>query len=129
MQSLSTWILLENLLKSIFFAKTVFTLTVFEMLLFESRSILWPAQQVTGKERVKFPVTKNKKNAWLLLELLEKWLHYKLRRFEWFLFFIFYLILCNSFGTGKIEKLDFLDSSNSTNFKHQLLENQKYKNY
>ena len=129
MQSLSTWILLENLLKSIFFAKRVFTLTVFEMLLFESRSILWPAQQVTGKERVKFPVKKNKKNAWLLLELLEKWLHYKLRRFEWFLFFIFYLILCNSFGTGKIEKLDFLDSSNSTNFKHQLLENQKYKNY
>ena len=43
--------------------------------------------------------------------------------------FIFYLILRNSFGTGKIEKLDFLDSSNSTNFKHQLLENQKYKNY
>ena len=129
MQSLSTWILLESSLKSIFFAKTVFTLTVFEMLLFESRSILWPAQQVTGKERVKFPVKKTKKNAWLLLELLEKWLHYKHRRFEWFLFFIFYLRLCNSFGTGKIEKLDFLDSSNSTNFKHQLLENQKYKNY
>ena len=76
MQSLSTWILLENLLKSIFFAKTVFTLTVFEMLLFESRSILWPAQQVTGKERVKFPVKKKQKKclafvgiAWKMIAL------------------------------------------------------------
>ena len=129
MQSLSTWILLESLLKSIFFAKTVFTLTVFEMLLFESRSILWPAQQVTGKKRVKFPVKKTKKMLGFCWNCLKNDCITSLGGFEWFLFFIFYLIWCNSFGTEKIEKLDFLDSSNSTNFKHQLLENHKYKNY
>ena len=46
-----------------------------------------------GRERVKFSV-KNQTNVGLLLELLEKWLYYKLRRF-WivFKFFRFCLIL------------------------------------
>ena len=33
------------------------------------------------------------------------------------------------FRTGKIEKLDFWDSNNSTNFKYQQLENHKCKFY
>ena len=49
----------------------MFTLTVFEILLFEGRSVLGPAQRVPGSERVKFSV-KIQKNIQLLLELLEK---------------------------------------------------------
>ena len=37
------------------FVKTMFTLTVFEILLFEGRSVLGPAQQGRGSERVNFP--------------------------------------------------------------------------
>ena len=33
--------------------------------------------------------------------------------------FNFNLILFNTLSTGEIEKLDFWDSINSTNFKHQ----------
>ena len=33
--------------------KVMFTLTVFETLLFEAKSVLWPAQWVTGSESVK----------------------------------------------------------------------------
>ena len=47
-----------------------------KILLLESRSILWPAQRVTGRDRIKFAVKKQKKkqkkNGSLLLELLEK---------------------------------------------------------
>ena len=49
----------------------MFTLTVFEMLLFETRSLLSPAQRDTGSKMVKFSV-KNQKNVRLLLKLLEK---------------------------------------------------------
>ena len=130
MQSLSTWILLESLLKSFFFLQRQYLLSPFLRCSCLSLDRYYdPRSRLQARKGLNFQWKKQKKNAWLLLELLEKWLHYKHRRFEWFLFFIFYLILCNSFGTGKIEKLDFLDSSNSTNFKHQLLENQKYKNY
>ena len=59
----------------------MFTLTIFEILLFEGRSVLGPAQQAPGSEIVKFSV-KNEKNVRLLLELLEKWLSYKLSRFR-----------------------------------------------
>ena len=31
----------------------MFTLTVFEVLLFQGRSVLWPAERVTGIEKVK----------------------------------------------------------------------------
>ena len=58
----------------------MFTLTVFEILQFEVRSVLSPAQQGTGSERVKLPV-KNQKNICNLFKVLEKWLIYKLRRF------------------------------------------------
>ena len=51
--------------------KAIFTLTVFEILLFEGRSVLRPAQRVTGSERVKISV-KNQKNVRFSLELLEK---------------------------------------------------------
>ena len=90
--------------------KAMFTVTVFEILLFEGRSALWPAHRVTGSKRVKISV-KNQKKVGLLLELFEKWLSYKLRRF-WMVLNIF-LILLDPFSTGKIEKLDFWDSSNS----------------
>ena len=96
--------------------ETTFTLTVFGILLFEGRPVLAPAQWGTGSEKVKFSV-KNQKNIRLFLKLLGKWLTYKLRRFQ--MVFNYFLILFNSFGTRKIEKLDFWDSNNSTNFKHQ----------
>ena len=49
----------------------MFTLTVFEILQFEVRSVLSPAQQSTGSERVKLPV-KNQKNIRNLFKVLEK---------------------------------------------------------
>ena len=61
--------------------KTMFTHTVFEILLFEVRLVLGLAQRVPGSERVT-----------------------RLRDFEWFLIFF---ILLNLFRTGKMEKLDF----------------------
>ena len=48
----------------------MFTVTIFEILLFGSRSLLGAAQRVPGSERVKLLV-KNQKNARLLLELLK----------------------------------------------------------
>ena len=36
-----------------FLVKGMFTNIAFEILLFEGRSILWPAQQITGSKRVK----------------------------------------------------------------------------
>ena len=97
------------------FLKAMFTLSDFEILLFEARSIPWPAQLVTGSRRVKISV-KNQRNVRLLLELLEKSLPYRLRRF-WMVFI--FLIYFNPFSSRKIEKHNFWDSSNSTNFKHQ----------
>ena len=60
--------------------KAMFIFTVLEMLLFEGRSVLIPAQWGTGSERVNFSV-KNQTNVPLLLKLLEKLLTCKLRRF------------------------------------------------
>ena len=57
---------LNNLL-----VKAIFTLTVFEILLSEGRSVLSPAERGTGSERVKVSV-KNQKNIEILLKLLEK---------------------------------------------------------
>ena len=64
---------------------------VFEILLSEGRSVLWPAQRGTGSERVKVSV-KSQKNIDNLLKLLEKWLTYKLRRF-WMVFNFFWFCL------------------------------------
>ena len=50
--------------------KVLFTLDVFEILLFECRSVLSPSQRDTGSERVKFSVKNKLKN--ILLKLLEK---------------------------------------------------------
>ena len=36
---------------------------------------------------------------------------------------LIFFFLLNTFSTGKVEKLDFWDFSNSKNFKHQQLEN------
>ena len=60
--------LIEHSLKRVL---VVFTLTAFEILLFEGRSVVSPAQRVTWSERVKVSV-KNQKNIWILLKLLEK---------------------------------------------------------
>ena len=46
-------------------------LTVFEILLFVSRSVLSPTQRGKGKDRAKVSA-KNQKNIWTLLKLLEK---------------------------------------------------------
>ena len=51
--------------------KALFTLTVFEILLFEDRSLLAPAQGSTTSEMVKFSM-KNQKNELFLLKLLQK---------------------------------------------------------
>ena len=69
----------------------MFALTVFEILLFEGKSVLSPAQRETGSEGVKVSV-KNQKNIWNLLEMLEKWLTYKLRKF-WMVFKFFWFCL------------------------------------
>ena len=76
--------------------------------------IKYSTQPGTGSKGVKISV-KNQKNVWLLLELLEKWLSYKLRRFQ----MVFKLILFNPFSARKIEKLDFGGSNYSINFKYQ----------
>ena len=84
---------------------------MFEIMLFQ---VLWPAQRVTGTDRIKISV-KNQKNVQLLLELLEKWSPYKVRRNGFHFFYL--IILLKLFSSGKIEKDGFWDYS--TNFKHQ----------
>ena len=59
----------------------MFTLTVFEIWLFECKWQLWPTQQCTRRERVKVWV-KNQKKYW---ELLGKGWNDKIRRF-WMVF-------------------------------------------
>ena len=71
--------LIEYSLKSVS-VNSMFTPTVFEILLSEGRSVISPAQRGTGSESVKVSV-KKQKNIQNLLKLLEKWLNYKLRRF------------------------------------------------
>ena len=65
------------------------------------------------------------------MELFEKWLLYRLRRFRMVFIYIhiFFFILFNSFSSGKIQKLDFWDSDNSANFKHRKIENHKREVY
>ena len=56
-------------------AKAIIIFTVFEILLSEVRSVLWPAQQGTVSERVKVSVKNQKKYwesdeiAWKMIEL------------------------------------------------------------
>ena len=73
MQSLSTWMSFESLSNTL--EKTpvtiMFTLTVFDILLLERRSVLSPSQRVTERERIKISV-KDQKNVQRLLKLLEK---------------------------------------------------------
>ena len=88
----------------------MFTLTVFEILLSKRRSVLWPEQPGTVSKSCKVSL-KNQKNIVNLLELLEKWLTYKLMRF-WIVFNFFFLILFSPFNTEKIEKIDLWDASN-----------------
>ena len=135
MQSLSTWISLENWSTYRIFHKKICYDSKdysnrFRDLLFAGRSTSSSTQWSTGSEKVKFSV-KNHKNIWCLMRLLEKWLTYILRKF-WMvliLFIFFFLILFNPLSTRNIKKLDFRDFSNSTNFKHQQLENHKWKIY
>ena len=90
-----------------------------EILLFQSRLVLWFEQWVTGRERVKLSV-KNQRKVRLLLKLVKKWLSCRLRMFSMvFLFFFFFLILLNPFSPGIIEKIDICDFNNCTNFKHK----------
>ena len=62
----------------------MFMLTVLKILLSEGRSVLFPAQQGTGNEKVKVSV-KNKNCIGNLLKFLEKDSLPILRGFEWFL--------------------------------------------
>ena len=62
--------LVKYFIKKVFLI-ALFNLTVFKILLFKDKLGLAPAQRSTESERVKFSV-KNKKNAWILLKLLEK---------------------------------------------------------
>ena len=96
MQSLSICTPLESLSNTYknVLAKAMFTLTVFDILLFVGRTVLPPAQRAVPRERVKVSV-KNKNNIRLLLKLLEKWLAYKLRWF-WVVFKFFFFFFCFS---------------------------------
>ena len=49
--------------------KTIFTPVVFEILWFESKSVLGTAQSFLVDEKIRFS-TKNQRNAWILLNLL-----------------------------------------------------------
>ena len=49
--------------------KKMFTLTVFEILLFEGRSVMSPAQRGTGNEKF---LVKNQKNIGFLLKLFKR---------------------------------------------------------
>ena len=82
----------------------MFTVVVFEILLFTGRLVLISIQQDPGSDSVKFSVN-NQKTFWAVLELLEKRLPYKLRRFQ--KFFKKFLILLKPYSTGEIEKLSF----------------------
>ena len=62
--------LIEYSLKSVL-VNSMFTPTVFEILLSEGRSVISPAQRGTGSERVKVSV-KKQTNIRNLLKLLEK---------------------------------------------------------
>ena len=86
-----------------FRVKTAFTVTVFEILLFEGRSVLGPAQRVPASERVRFPV-KSQKMIALHWNCLKNDFLTSLGTFEWFLIF---LTLFNRFSAGKEKKLDF----------------------
>ena len=67
--------------------KAVFIVTTFEISLFKGSLMLTPSQQGAGSKRVTF-LLKNQKQLWPLLQLLEKWLTYKLRRFRIVLIFL-----------------------------------------
>ena len=94
--------LIKNSLEK-FRVKTVFTATVFEILLFEGRSVLGPAQRVPASERVRFPM-KSQKMIALHWNCLKNDFLTSLGTFEWFLIF---LTLFNRFSAGKEKKLDF----------------------
>ena len=102
--------IIRNLMKKSFkmlLVETMFTLTVFQILLFEVFLVLRPTQRFPGIKLVKFN-WKTKKNVRLLVVFLKKWLCYKLRGFRMvFASFCFILlfILFKSFSAGKIEKL------------------------
>ena len=80
-------------------------LTVIEILLSESRPVLWHIEWVTGGKSVKVAVS-NQKIIPNLLKLFQKWWNTRLKGFERFLIFF---ILFNSLSSGKMEKLDCWD--------------------
>ena len=41
----------------------MFILTIFEILLFEGRLVLWPAQQVAGRKKIEFSVKNQRKKC------------------------------------------------------------------
>ena len=76
--------LIEYFLKSVYVI-LMFTLTVFEILLFQGKSVLGPSQQVQGSDRVEFSVTKNKKMFGFCCNCLKSDCLTSLGDFEWFL--------------------------------------------
>ena len=105
MQSLSICILLESLSNSLKWKSlnAMFTLTVFEILLFEGRSVLSPALWGTGSERISCSV----KIVWIAWKVID------VQKLKSFLMVFIFLLLFNTFSAGKIEKLGFWDSNNS----------------
>lgn len=99
--------IIRNIMKKYFkmlLVETMFTLTVFQILLFEVFLVLRPTQRFPGIKLVKFN-WKTKKNVRLLVVFLKKWLCYKLRGFRMVFasfYFILLFILFKSFSTGKI---------------------------
>ena len=76
-QSGYLWEAYQIFFKKNFLIKTMHTLTVFEILLFEDELVLSTDQQSVGSESLKVSV-KNVKNTRIWLKLVKNWLNYKL---------------------------------------------------
>ena len=108
-KSLSNWISLECLLNTPqkrFFVKAMFT-SPFSRYCYLNRLVLWPAERITGSEKIKISKkqkAKTKQNiARLLLELLKNWLPCKLKRFSMILFYFYLCWFCLTLSV--LEKL------------------------
>ena len=85
----------------------MFTFIVFEIELFEGKSVLGPTQRVPGSKRVKFSMKQQQKMLGYCWNCLKSDCLTSLEGFEWFLVFFIIIILFNPFSTRKIEKLYF----------------------
>ena len=76
--------LIEYFLKNML-VKEMFTLTLFEILLFKERSILSPTQWVQAVKWFKYSVLKKRENEWLFERIKKQWYSiYSDKFFSWY---------------------------------------------